>query len=350
VITNMRVVHYINQFFGGIGGEEKARFGPQLRSGPVGPGKALQEGLKDWGDIVATVICGDDYFAERTEEAVDEILRLISPYKPGLIMAGPAFNAGRYGIASGEICKSVQEKLGIPAVTGMCEENPGVELYRKVIYIVKTLDSVKGMREAISLMAKMGRKLSAGQGIGRPDEEGYFARGYFKTEVSNETAAERAVAMLLKKMKGLPFISELPLPKFDRILPSPPVLNLSTSTVALVTDGGLVPKGNPDKIPSSRAKTFGSYCIKGLTTLHGQEYEANHIGYDTLFVDQNPNILVPLDVMREFEQEGLIGKLNETFYSTTGVGTSLENCRRIGQGIARRLQADGVMAVILTST
>ena len=348
--ANIRVVHYINQFFGGIGGEEKARFGPQLRSRPVGPGTVLQETLKGWGDIVATVICGDDYFAERMEEAVHEIIRLISPYKPGLIIAGPAFNAGRYGIASGEICKSVQEKLRIPAVTAMYEENPGVELYKKTIYIVKTSDSVKGMRNAISLMAKMGRKLSTGEAIGKPDEEGYFPRGYVKTEVSHETAAERAVAMLLKKMKGLPFVSELPLPKFDRISPSPPVTKLSTSTIALVTDGGLVPKGNPDKIPSSRANTFGSYSIKGLSTLRGQEYKVNHIGYDTLFVDQNPDILVPLDVMREFEQEGLIGKLNETFYSTTGVSTPLENSRRIGQGIARRLQADRVMAVILTST
>jgi betaine reductase len=154
VNENTRVVHYINQFFGGIGGEDRAHIEPQLRIGPVGPGMVLQEALKGWGDIVATVICGDNYFAERMEEAVQEIIRLISPYDPGLIIAGPAFNAGRYGVASGEICKSVQEKLQIPAVTAMYEENPGVELYKKTIYIVKTSDSVKGIRNAISLMAE----------------------------------------------------------------------------------------------------------------------------------------------------------------------------------------------------
>ena len=34
------VVHYLNQFFGGLGGEEKASLGPKLIEGMVGPGIA----------------------------------------------------------------------------------------------------------------------------------------------------------------------------------------------------------------------------------------------------------------------------------------------------------------------
>ncbi len=37
----IRVVHYLNQFFGGVGGENKADVGPQVRNGPIGPGRAL---------------------------------------------------------------------------------------------------------------------------------------------------------------------------------------------------------------------------------------------------------------------------------------------------------------------
>ncbi len=40
-----RVIHYINQFFGGIGGEEKADVTPEVRDGVVGPGMALAKGL-----------------------------------------------------------------------------------------------------------------------------------------------------------------------------------------------------------------------------------------------------------------------------------------------------------------
>ena len=37
----IRVVHYINQFFGQIGGEEMANIAPEIREGIVGPGAAL---------------------------------------------------------------------------------------------------------------------------------------------------------------------------------------------------------------------------------------------------------------------------------------------------------------------
>ena len=35
-----KVVHYINQFFANIGGEEMAHVAPELREGYVGPGRA----------------------------------------------------------------------------------------------------------------------------------------------------------------------------------------------------------------------------------------------------------------------------------------------------------------------
>ena len=59
-----KVVHYINQFFAGIGGEEKADIAPEVREGVVGPGMALKNAFKGEAEIVATIICGDSYFAE----------------------------------------------------------------------------------------------------------------------------------------------------------------------------------------------------------------------------------------------------------------------------------------------
>lgn len=348
--AGLRIVHYVNQLFGGIGGEEKADVGPQVKDGLVGPGKAIQIVLKDRGEVVATVICGDNYFAERTEEAAAEVLRLLTPYQPDVVIAGPAFNAGRYGVACGEVCKVVQDKLGIPAVTGMYEENPGVDLYKKDVYIVRTADSAIGMTQAISLMVSIACKLAAKEKIGKPAEEGYFPRGFLRTETSSKAAAERAVDMLLAKLKGQPFESELTLPKFERVEPAPAVRNLSSAKIALITDGGLVPKGNPDKLESRRATKFGSYSIKGLNTLSSEGYEAQHVGYDTSFTNQDPNRMLPLDVLRDFEREGIIGKVHETFYTCAGVATPLANCEKIGQGIAEQLKAEGVAAGILTST
>ena len=41
----LRVVHYVNQFFGGIGGEDQAHVGVSAREGAVGPGRLLERAL-----------------------------------------------------------------------------------------------------------------------------------------------------------------------------------------------------------------------------------------------------------------------------------------------------------------
>ena len=346
----LRVAHYLNQFFGSMGGEEKAIMRPELRDGAVGPGIAIQNALKDKGKIVVTVVCGDNYFAENIDKATREVIQLLIPYHPDIVIAGPAFNAGRYGVACGAVCKAVQERLGIPAVTGMYEENPGVDLYRRDLYIIKTTDSVRGMAEAVSKMVSLAYKLAARQELGKPYEEGYIRRGLLRSESSNRTAAQRAVAMLITKLEGKPFETELHLPKFDRVRPAPALKSLRSQKIAMVTDGGLVPKGNPDKIEISNATKYGRYGIKGVDRLDPEDYEVVHVGYDSSFVRQDPHRLVPLDVMRDLEKEGVIGKLCEAFYATTGVGTVLESARKIGRNMAEHLKAEDVEGVILTST
>ena len=346
----LRVVHYLNQFFGGIGGEEKADVGCSVKPGAVGPGQTVQNALGDRGEVVATIICGDNYFVERTEEATQEVLNLLTSYQPSMVIAGPAFNAGRYGVACGEICKTVQDKLGIPAVTAMYEDNPGVELFKKDIYIVKSADTPIGMTDIVSRMVNIACKLAAHEKIGKPAEEGYFTRGFIRNEISDKTTAERAVDMLLAKMRGQPFEPELALPKYDRVSPPAALKDLRSAKIALVTDGGLVPLGNPDQIEIRTATRYGKYSIKDTASLKGEDYEVKHSGYDSLFVQQNPNRLVPVDAMRELESEGVIRKLHDFFYSTTGVANIVETMEKIGTAMAKELKSEGVAGVILTST
>ena len=170
-MEKIRVVHYINQFFAGIGGEEKADYKPEVREGVVGPGMALKAGFKDEAEIVATVICGDSYFNENLEEAKKEVMEMIKKYDPDLFIAGPAFNAGRYGVACGTITEAVQQELGIPVLTGMYEENPGADMFKKSVYIVPTKNSAAGMRDAVKKMIPLALKLAKGEEIGSPEEE-----------------------------------------------------------------------------------------------------------------------------------------------------------------------------------
>jgi len=346
----LRVVHYLNQFFGGLGGEDKAESGPGAHEGPAGPGRAIQNALADRGSVVATIVCGDNYFAENIEKASEEIIELIRGLQADLFIAGPAFDAGRYGIACGAICQAVIQKLGIPAVTGMHAENPGLDLYRRDVYIVSTADSVRGMNDAIAKMAKLSLKLAAGEKIDKPSVEGYFSRGSLANEVSDRTGAERVVDLLLQKLSGSPFETEVPRPAYDRVAPAARIDNISQAVIALMTDGGLVPKGNPDGIETRTATRFGKYSFKGQDTLYPEDYEVAHLGYDSVFVRQDPNRLTPVDTMRQLEKEGLIGKLHEEFYSTTGVANIVETMSRLGKQMAEQLKAEGVSGVILTST
>jgi len=300
--------------------------------------------------VVATLICGDNYFAESIEVVSEKITKMIEPYKPDVLIAGPAFHAGRYGMACGALCKAVQDHLGVPAVTGMYQENPGLEIYRNDVYIVPTADSARGMGEAIPKIVALARKLAAKEKLGRPSEEGYFSRGLLINEMADKTGAERAVDMLLSKLQGKPYESEVRRPLYDRVQPAPPIREMGAATIALVTDGGLVPKGNPDKIEIRTATRFGRYDIRNVDSLNPAEYEVSHEGYDSIFVRQDPNRLVPVDVLRDLEREGRIGKLHNTFYSTTGVANIVVVMKKLGREIAEELQAAGVSGVILTST
>ena len=346
----LRVVCYLNQFFGQLGGEEKAGVGPVSQDGAVGAARAVQQALGAEGTVVATVICGDNYVAEQPERALAEMVSLVSAARPDLLVAGPAFLAGRYGVACGALSAAVHAQLKIPAVTGMHAENPGVDLYRRQVYIVQTgAEATRMLAEAKRLVA-LALKLVRGEPIGAPAAEGYFARGVTRNVVTERTAADRATAMLLDKLAGRSFTSEVPRPAFATIAAPRLLKTLEGATVALVTDGGLVPKGNPDAIEPLNATRYGAYSIEGKTSLEAAQYDNPHRGYDTSWVKQDPHRLVPVDVARELEQSGAIGKLHETVYSTVGVATTLAQSARMGREIAEQLKAAGVDAVILTST
>ena len=128
--SQIRVAHYVNQFFGGIGGEEHANISVEVRPEALGPGRPFQELLGDQGTIVTTIICGDNYFAEQPQEALTQITHALREARPDVLIAGPAFDAGRYGLACGAICQAAEE-MGIPAVTAMHPENPGVISYQR---------------------------------------------------------------------------------------------------------------------------------------------------------------------------------------------------------------------------
>ena len=319
-MSKLRIVHYINQFFANIGGEEKADYQPELREGIVGPGMAFNQAFGDEAEIVATVICGDSYFNENVEAAKKTILDMISSQKPDAVICGPAFNAGRYGVACGTVALAVKEELNIPVLTGMYKENPGADMYKTKVYIVETRNSAAGMRSAVATMAPLAIKLAKGEKLGSSKEEGYMPNGIRVNFFEDKRGSQRAVE------------------------------DMAHAKIALVTSGGIVPKGNPDHIESSSASKYGKYDIDGVMDLTEATYETAHGGYDPVYANEDADRVLPVDVLREFEKEGKIGSLHRYFYTTVGNGTSVANAKRFAAEFAQELRNDGVDAVILTST
>ncbi len=346
----MRIVHYLNQFFGGLGGEEKAGAPLAAREGALGPGKLLEQLLGDDAKVILTLVCGDNYAVENQAAMLAGAVEKIRDAKPDLLVAGPCFQAGRYGMAAGALCVAAQSQLNIPAVTGMAAENPGADLYREFLYIIDSGENAAKMRDVLGAMARLGRKLIHGDAVGLPREEGYLPRGLIRDQFVEQTAGVRLVDMLLAKVKNQPFESEMMPTKFAPVPIPPPVKDLRKARVMLVTDGGLVPRGNPDQIQGSAATRWGSYDIGGCDDLKSENYEISHGGYDPQFVRADPDRLVPLDVMRELEREGVIGKLHDSFISTSGLANPLSNTRRMGREMAEKAKQLGIDAIILTST
>ena len=350
-MSKIRVVHYINQFFANIGGEEKADYPAELRVGEVvGPGLALAQKFGDEAEIVATIVCGDSYFNENLEKAKAEILEMVKGQNADLFIAGPAFNAGRYGVACGTVCDMIKEELGIPVVTGMYVENPGADMFKDKVYIVPTKNSAAGMRDAIGKLAPLAMKLAKGEKIGASCEDNYMPNGKRVNFFEDKRGAERAVEMLVKKLNGKEYETEYPMPSFDRVAPGAAIVDMAHAKIALVTSGGIVPKGNPDHIESSSASKYGQYDIEGVMDLTEETYETAHGGYDPVYANQDADRVLPVDIVEEFIKEGKIGSLHKYFYTTVGNGTAVASASKYAKEIGQKLVDDHVDAVILTST
>lgn len=341
----MRIAHYINQFFAGFGGEDVAGMEPTVIDGPVGPGKLLASLLGDEHEIVVTVACGDDYAASNAEVA-RRVVELARSAGAEAVVAGPAFSSGRYGLACGRVAAAAHGE-GLPAVAAMHPDNPGLD-EAGAAPVIAAGAQAKEMKTSLERLAPAVGKLAAGQPLGIDD--GRVGRVPRTPRLVEDNAAERAVDLLLRRLDGDRQATEIPPTDFDSVIPAGPVEKTAGATVALLTEGALVPAGNPDRLPSARATRWLAYDFPGLDSLEARGWESVDGGFSTVAANADPNRMVPVDAARELEHAGDIGQLHETFLVTVGNGTAVATAKRFGVEWAAELRAAGVQAAILTGT
>jgi len=127
---------------------------------------------------------------------------------------------------------------------------------------------------------------------------------------------------------------------------------INKTTFALMTSAGISMKTDPpfDVEREKREPAWGDPTARKITSTAGPaDIDVNHLHINTDYIKQDINVILPLKRFREFEEEGLIGRLAATSYSYYGF--QLDPKELLAQtmpGVVSSMQAEGVEAVLLT--
>ncbi len=141
--------------------------------------------------------------------------------------------------------------------------------------------------------------------------------------------------------------------EFDGPIPWTPLPGpLSQLTLSLITSGGISLKSDPpfDVEREKKEPTWGDRSYRTLPrSTTAQDIEVNHLHINTRFIQQDLNVILPLDHMAQLEKEGAIGRLAPTAYSFYGFQwQSTEFIQEAIEPISWRMKEEGVQAVFLT--
>jgi glycine reductase len=121
------------------------------------------------------------------------------------------------------------------------------------------------MEDALSKMAQGVLKPASGLAIGPTSEEGYIPRSIRVVDIVNKCGAKRAIDMLLDKLAGRPFSTEIPLENFiESIEETPiakPIINIRDAYLAFASSAGLYPVGNPYGFQRAKNIKWAKYPI-----------------------------------------------------------------------------------------
>ena len=141
-----------------------------------------------------------------------------------------------------------------------------------------------------------------------------------------------------------PFSGHIPWTPFTK--------SIKTATLALMTSAGISMKFDPpfDVEREKREPLWGDPSHREIAKgAIEKDIEVNHLHINTHYIKQDMNVMLPLARFREFESEGIIGKLAPTCYSYYGYqpdpGNLLEETM---PRVADKMREESVEAVLLT--
>ena len=285
-MTTLRVVHYLNQFFAGIGAEDKADTPPGRREGALGPGRLLQQALGERRgssprSTAATTTRVRSAGARRHHRSHRRRSAGHRHRRPGLL--GRALRGWLRRDRGARARAARRHRRDRDAL-----DNAAAELYRTKVYVAgsKRRRRDGGGARAMARAGAEARKPASHSA--RRVTKAICRPGAACSRMASRTAGERAIDMLLRKVRGEPTRRSGPCRATPVSTPAPPS-ETSQATIALVTTGGLVPRGNPDRLESGYATKWLRYSIKGLDELTPERWQSVHGGFDTTLINLDPH-------------------------------------------------------------
>ena len=300
----MTVVHYLNQFFAGLGGEEAADTEPFRIDGPVGPGNALAAaGITP--DI--TIGCGDDYFGQHEAEALRSLLGWIGELRPGrpglrsVVRIGPLRIRVRRGGSGGRPTGHPGRRGDDPRFARRARER-GRRLHRAHgLERREHADRVAHDRVA-------GDRLAAGE-TGRevPTKRDISREGSAQTCMPARTGAARAVDLVLSKLEGA--VRDRDRAARPRGPGAAAHRRRGDGDRGARDRGGLRARRAIRIVCRPVTRTCGCGTRSGCGSMSADRYETVHAGFDTAVANRIRTGWFPWTPARELEANGKIGHL-----------------------------------------
>jgi D-proline reductase (dithiol) PrdB len=146
---------------------------------------------------------------------------------------------------------------------------------------------------------------------------------------------------------------DIPAQEFSGHIPWVPLKKpLKETTFALMTSAGISLKTDLpfDVEREKREPAWGDPGRREIpSTATEADIDANHLHINTDYIKQDINVMLPLARFREFEKEGIIGRLAPTCYSYYGFQSDPKVLlEKTMPKVASKMQAEQVEAVLLT--
>jgi len=157
------------------------------------------------------------------------------------------------------------------------------------------------------------------------------------------------MAMLLDKLAGRPFRSELALLQPRAVAPAPALGDTTASRLALITSGRLVPRGNPDRMPHRHSRHRFEYELP-TAGLMPEEWESIHPRLPRGRGQRRPERRAAARRRPAAPRRGADRQPPPRFQSLAGVGTPDSAAREIATELADSLRRESAHGASMVAT